>query len=85
MLLRRVGGHTVSKFGSINFSQDFLSESSRHSSGQHDTPIVFDENRLGWKQEDDSSGQRNLENRSISEKHNYCRVSATEIQCESRE
>ena len=38
-----------------------------------------------WKQEDDSSGQRNLENRSISEKHNYCRVSATEIQCESRE
>ena len=71
----------VYKSGPINFSQDVLSESSLFSSGQHNSSIVFDENGLDWKQGDDSSRQGNLEIRSITEDHNYCRVSAREIEC----
>ena len=43
----------------------------------------FDENGRDWKQEDNSSGQGNLGIRSISEDHNYCRVSARKIEYES--
>ena len=72
------------KSGHINFSLDVLSESSPFSSGQHDGPIVFDKNGRDWKQGDDSSGQGNLGICSISEDHNYYRVSARKIECESR-
>ena len=72
------------KSGPINFSQDVLSEGSPLSSGQHNGSTVFDKNGRDWKQGDDSFGQGNLGIRSISEDHNYCRVSAREIECESR-
>ena len=72
------------KSGPINFSQDVPSESSPLSSGQHDGPIVLDENGRDLKQGDDSSGQGNLGIRSISEDHNYCRVSDRETECVSR-
>ena len=72
------------KSGPINFSQDVLSESSPFSTGQHDDSIVFDENGRNWKQGDDSSLQGNLGICSISEDHNYCRVSVMEIECENR-
>ena len=72
------------KSGPINFSQDVLSGCSPFSSGLHDDSIVFDENGRDWKQGDDSSGQGNLGIGSVSEDHNYCRVSAREIKCESQ-
>ena len=72
------------KSGPINFSQDVLSEGSPLSSGQHNGSTVFDKNWRDWKQGDDSFGQGNLGIRFISEDHNYCRVSAREIECESR-
>ena len=53
------------KSGLINFSQDVLSKNSQLSSGQHDDPIVFNENGRDWKQGNDSFGQRNLGIRSI--------------------
>ena len=53
-------------------------------SRQYNGSIVFDENGWDWKQGDDSSRQGNLGIRSITEDHNYCRVSAREIECESQ-
>ena len=46
--------------------------------------IVFDGNGWDWKQRDDSCHQGNLGICSITEDHNYCRVSAREIEYESR-
>ena len=64
--------------------QDVLSENSPFLSGQHNGSIVFDENGPDWKQGGKSSRQGSLGIRCITEDHNYCRVSDSEIECESR-
>ena len=69
------------KSGLNNFSQDFLSESTPFSSGQHNDSLVFDKNGRSRKQGYDSSCQGNLEIHSITENHNYYRVSARKIEC----